>query len=587
MDARAAGKVENMISRTFYLAAALLLVAAPAASAQTIASFPIPTSNSAPGGIATGPDGNLWFTEISGNKIGRLTPAGVITEFSLPTARSGPGRITAGPDGALWFVEAGANRIGRITVDGAVSEFPLPTADSVLTTATPGIGAGPDGNIWFAAIDGQSVGRITPLGAVTEFQSAGTLSGAGAITAGPDANLWYLAESAIGRVTPGGAIANFSAFTTDANVGGIAAGADGALWFSQGESGGIGRVTTAGTVTEIPIAGASGAFESMLAGPDGDLWFFEDTLAGGNLWRLTVAGSATKFPLTDLADSVPQMTVGPDGAIWLALNATNRILRFEPFGAAAVNLDAAVLPGSRSVTFGATATVFATLINSGTTTASDCAVAPVTSIPALFRYQTTNGATGAPNGSPDTPVSIPPGGQQSFLLSFLIQADFSPMEVSLGFACSNGDAAPLLTGVDTLLLSASQTPVPDLIALAATSGNDGIVDLPGATGIGAFAVAIANVGAGGMISASVDTGSVTLPVALTLCQTDPSTGVCRGAPAASVPLSIPAGATPTFSVFAAGSGAIPFAPGTSRVFVRLTDASGAVRGATSVAIRTR
>src|SRR5580658_6867880 len=327
MDARAAGKVENMISRTFYLAAALLLVAAPAASAQTIASFPIPTSNSSPGGIATGPDGNLWFTEISGNKIGRLTPAGVITEFSLPTARSGPGRITAGPDGALWFVEAGANRIGRITVDGAVSEFPLPTADSVLTTATPGIGAGPDGNIWFAAIDGQSVGRITPLGAVTEFQSAGTLSGAGAITAGPDANLWYLAEGAIGRVT------------------------------------------TAGTVTEIPIAGASGAFESMLAGPDGDLWFFEDTLAGGNLWRLTVAGSATKFPLTDLADSVRQMTVGPDGAIWLALNATNRILRFEPFGAAAVNLDAAVLPGSRSVTFGATATVFATLLTSGTTTA--------------------------------------------------------------------------------------------------------------------------------------------------------------------------------------------------------------------------
>ena len=45
----------------------------------------IPTPDSVPQSITAGPDGNLWFTEDFGNKIGRITPAGVITEFPIPT----------------------------------------------------------------------------------------------------------------------------------------------------------------------------------------------------------------------------------------------------------------------------------------------------------------------------------------------------------------------------------------------------------------------------------------------------------------------------------------------------------------------
>src|ERR1700730_2867726 len=66
---------------------------------QVITEFSIPTAGSSPVGIAAGPDGNLWFTEFSGNKIGRITTAGVVTEFSIPTSASGPRGIAAGPDG--------------------------------------------------------------------------------------------------------------------------------------------------------------------------------------------------------------------------------------------------------------------------------------------------------------------------------------------------------------------------------------------------------------------------------------------------------------------------------------------------------
>lgn len=69
------------------------------------AEYLIPTDRSAPQGITAGSDGLLWFTEQNGNRIGQITPAGIITEFSIPTNNSNPMGITAGPDGSLWFTE--------------------------------------------------------------------------------------------------------------------------------------------------------------------------------------------------------------------------------------------------------------------------------------------------------------------------------------------------------------------------------------------------------------------------------------------------------------------------------------------------
>jgi virginiamycin B lyase len=61
----------------------------------------------------------MWFTETDGNRIGRITPKGVVTEFSKGiTKGAGPIGIAAGPDGNMWFTELGGNRIGRI-VTGA------------------------------------------------------------------------------------------------------------------------------------------------------------------------------------------------------------------------------------------------------------------------------------------------------------------------------------------------------------------------------------------------------------------------------------------------------------------------------------
>lgn len=72
----------------------------------------IPTANAGLVTISSGPDGNLWFGELSVDKIGRITTQGTITEFGV-TAGSGPGGITVGPDNNLWFVESTPTRSAR------------------------------------------------------------------------------------------------------------------------------------------------------------------------------------------------------------------------------------------------------------------------------------------------------------------------------------------------------------------------------------------------------------------------------------------------------------------------------------------
>jgi hypothetical protein len=155
------------------------------------------------------------------------------------------------------------------------------------------------------------------------------------------------------------------------------------------------------------------------------------------------------------------------------------------------------------------------------------------------------------------------------------------------FDCANAASAMSLSGINTLLLSASATPVPDIVALAATLNNDGIVNVPGVTGTGVFAVATVNVGTGGTVTASADTGAASPPVTIALCQTNPTTGQCISAIGPSVTTQINANATPTFGIFVTGTGNVPFAPAVNRVFVRFRDNAGAARGSTSVAVRTQ
>ena len=207
-----------------------------AAVPTVVAEFPIPTNNSFPQGITAGPDGNLWFTELIGDKIGRITTTGSITEFALP-ATPNPFGIAPGPDGNLWFAENGSPNVGRITTAGSISEFPV-------SSRNLNIVAGPDGNMWFTELS--KIGRITTTGSLSEFSVSIGLAGPVGITPGPDGNLWFTAYTgnSIGRITTTGSISEFALPKTCSQPYGIAAGPDGNLWFTEGAASKIGKGKT-------------------------------------------------------------------------------------------------------------------------------------------------------------------------------------------------------------------------------------------------------------------------------------------------------------------------------------------------------
>jgi streptogramin lyase len=290
---------------------------------MSVTEFPIPdTTTARPEGITRGPDGNLWFTETLADRIGRITPAGVVTQFSLPFL-SQPSEITAGPDGNLWFTETGSGRIGRITTAGVITEF---SAGITPNSRPVGITRGPDGNLWFTEVQANKVGRITAAGVVTEF-SAGITPGTALnlITAGPDGNLWFTQRpnsnavpGAIGRITPAGVVTEFSAgLSPGGQVNGITTGPDGNLWFTEANFNVIGRITPAGAITEV-VANVGSIPEEITTGPDGNLWFTEFG-GSGRIGRLTTAGAFTEFAAGISTGSKPfGIAVGPDGNIWFA-----------------------------------------------------------------------------------------------------------------------------------------------------------------------------------------------------------------------------------------------------------------------------
>jgi len=520
-----------------------------------------------------------------------ITPGGSFTEFPLPNNSQGqssePLVILRAPDGALWFTMTNASRIGRITYAGQTSFFNTPTSAS----GPEGLAVGSDGNLWFTEISANKIGRITLGGAITEFAVPTANSRPARITPGPDDNLWFSESQTsppankIGRITTSGTITEFAVPTANSEPWGLR-GFGNSIWFTERNASKIAQINTSGQVLqEIPTPTASSQPVSLILGPDGNLWFTE--FAGNNIARLASNGTITEFAVPTANSEPGGITIGSDGAFWFAEGTGNNIGRFLPLSST-IQLFVAVLPSSRSPQVGGTpATAFATIINAGPGGATGCGIAPVTFLPGTFVYQTTNPATNALTGTANTPVNIAAGASQSFVFAETPAAPFPSNFVEFGFACGNANAAPIEFGLDTLIYSASATPVPDIVALSATAQNDGILHITGTTGSNAFAVATVNVGASGWITAIAGTGGVTLPLTISLCQTNPMTGQCTSSVGSSVTTTINANATPTFAIFATASGVVPFAPQTNRIFVGFSDAGGTVRGSTSVAVETQ
>ena len=315
--------------------------------------IPVPTGDGYPSGITAGPLGDIWFTENSRDRIGRIAPDGHVDEFAIPIGflTASPTSITLGPDGNLWFVEVTARNISRITPNGTITQFPVPSAINDPIDIT----SGPDGKLWFTELapsrgisNNGVVGNITVNGTINEMAIEAPPYN---ITRGPDNALWFTTNG-LGRMTTNGQYHIFP--TGDLRTNDVTAGPDGALWFTYfrpeilpppGEPAGvqsnedvpaIGRMTTDGVVTSFVSPDPSIQPYAITRGPEDNLWF---TTEAGGIWRINLAGTMDQITFNN-TDPDPSfgLTAGADGRIWYALPMTNRIGRVDSLFFLPVNL---------------------------------------------------------------------------------------------------------------------------------------------------------------------------------------------------------------------------------------------------------
>lgn len=121
---------------------------------------------------------------------------------------------------------------------------------------------------------------------------------------------------------------------------------------------------------------------------------------------------------------------------------------------------------SDSVAIGGTATVLATIENVSAAPVADqldgallpslglaCGVTQITGAPTPFTYQAVD-PSGQPTAPVNTPVDIPSGSSQTLVLTLTPTAPLCALDIQFGFDCANTEPAPIITGFNTLLLSA-------------------------------------------------------------------------------------------------------------------------------------
>ena len=138
-----------------------------------------------PYGVAIAPDGAVWATLPSADKVLRIGPDGHATAFDVPTRQGGLGDIAVDANGTVYFVEMAANKVGRI-VGARVEEFAVPTPRAGVMA----LAVGPDGAAWFTELRGHRLGRLHG-NRVMEFELPRADARPFGITVDSANNVWY------------------------------------------------------------------------------------------------------------------------------------------------------------------------------------------------------------------------------------------------------------------------------------------------------------------------------------------------------------------------------------------------------------
>ena len=123
--------------------------------------FVLKTPNSGPHGIVEDKDGNIWYTAINVQKIGKLNPkTGEITEYPMPIPEArGPHTPIFDQKGMLFFTLQ-SGHVGRLNpATGEIKVSKTPTDG----TYPYGIQVNSKGVPWYVDFRGNRLGSVDPV----------------------------------------------------------------------------------------------------------------------------------------------------------------------------------------------------------------------------------------------------------------------------------------------------------------------------------------------------------------------------------------------------------------------------------------
>ncbi|KAA0233219.1 MAG: Virginiamycin B lyase [Acidimicrobiales bacterium] len=149
-----------------------------------------------PFGVALGPDGAVYYSELSGQRVQRLGADGNVSTVAgtgqtgysgdggpaTEATLNGPAGVAVGEDGTVFVAERDGNRVRRISPDGTISTVagtgragfsgdggPASEAELALPSY---LAIGPDGALYIADTGNNRVRRVDADGTITSFAGA-------------------------------------------------------------------------------------------------------------------------------------------------------------------------------------------------------------------------------------------------------------------------------------------------------------------------------------------------------------------------------------------------------------------------------
>jgi polyhydroxybutyrate depolymerase len=302
---------------------------APELAVHSIRQFRLTTPGAEPFDIAAGPDGSMWFTEFHADKIGRISPSGVITEFRVPTAGVGPYQIAAGPDHSMWFTEYNTTKIGQVSSTGRITEIQMPQP----TYGGTGITGSPAGPVWIAD-PGGFIDTISPAGTVTRIRLPAT-GIPFAIAQSPFGHIWvseltgYFEYSRVLlhlHPASGEPVSTLTLGSTMSDIDALAAGPGATVWFADFGTSQIGEINGDGRVRLFADMAPYSGLSDIAEGPDSTMWFSEQA---GFIGRIDKTGALAELALPSQETNPDGVAAGLGHTIWVTETGSNAIARIQ------------------------------------------------------------------------------------------------------------------------------------------------------------------------------------------------------------------------------------------------------------------